>query len=193
MTQPFECEVRFRIEDIDDFEARLGRLEARVALDYEFTDHYYTPVGSRWNPVEKNLRIREWIQPRQDATVYFVKLEVVSADGLQFKRALLAEGKLALFAGPLERCRALLEDLGFEPWFSVRKEKARLWEVPKHGFLTAVEYIRGIGWTAELEFEGQDPGKARAAIQRVLEVLEVSLKTVTHKPVSVLYLDSRAG
>ncbi len=128
MTQPFGCEVRFGIEDIDDFEAKLGWLEARVVLDYEFTDHYYKPAGSDWDPVKKNLRIRERIRPQKDPIIYFVKLEVVSAEGLRFKRALLAEGKLALFTGSLERCRALLAELGFETWFSVRKQKARLWE-----------------------------------------------------------------
>jgi hypothetical protein len=51
----------------------------------------------------------------------------------------------------------------------------------------------GIGWSAELEFEGQDRGKAKAAIQRALEVLDVPQEMVTHKPVSALHRDSRAG
>ena len=38
MTQPYECEVRFGIEDIEDFQARLGRLGAKIAFPYVFTD-----------------------------------------------------------------------------------------------------------------------------------------------------------
>jgi len=102
MTQPYECEVRFGIEDIEDFQARLGRLGARIAFPYEFVDHYYKPPAGHWNPVEKNIRIRQWIQPQKESTVYFVKLEIISVDGLQFKRSLYPEGKLPLLAGTVE-------------------------------------------------------------------------------------------
>ena len=190
MTQPYECEVRFKIEDIDAFEATLARLGARVALAYEFTDHYYTPPGQPWDPVEKSLRIREWVEPARPTTIYFVKLEIMTVDGLRFKRSLYPEGKLPLFAGPLESCRALLNDLGFEFWFALRKEKARLWEIPDHHFFTAVEYIRGIGWTAELEFEGQAPQHAARSIRRALDLLQIPPHLVTHNPISAIYLDS---
>ena len=46
MTQPYECEVRFKIENIDAFEATLAKLGAKIALPYEFTDHYYKPAGT---------------------------------------------------------------------------------------------------------------------------------------------------
>ncbi|MHC4436715.1 MAG: hypothetical protein ACYS3S_05100, partial [Planctomycetota bacterium] len=77
------------------------------------------PAGN-WNPVEKNIRIRQWIQPEKDSIIYIVKLEIISIDGLQFKRSLYPEGKLPLFTGPLDTCRILLGDLGFEFWFSLR-------------------------------------------------------------------------
>ena len=188
MTQPYECEVRFGIDDIEDFEAKLDRLGARIVLPYEFTDHYYKPPAGHWDPVEKNIRIRQWIQPEKESTVYFVKLQVISVDGLQFKRSLYSEGKLPLFTGTVETCRQLLDDLGFEFWFSLRKEKARLWEVPRHGFFTAVEYIEGLGWTAELEFEGQDPQKAASSIRQALKALKIPRQKVTHNPISAIYL-----
>jgi len=188
MTQPYECEVRFGIDDIEDFQARLGRLGARIAFPYEFVDHYYKPPAGHWNPVEKNIRIRQWIQPKKDSTVYFVKLEIISLEGLQFKRSLYPEGKLPLLAGTVEMCRTLLDDLGFEFWFSLSKEKARLWEVARHGFFTAVEYIEGLGWTAELEFEGNDPQKAGAAIRQALEALKIPRQKVTHNPIASIYL-----
>jgi len=192
MTQPYECEVRFGIEDIEDFQARLGRLGARIAFPYEFNDHYYKPPAGHWDPVEKNIRIRQWIQPEKESTIYFVKLEIISIEGLQFKRSLYPEGKLPLFTGPLDTCRTLLDDLGFEFWFSLRKEKACLWEVPRHGFFTAVEYIEGLGWTAELEFEGNDPHKAGSAIRQALKALKIPRQKVTHNPISAIYLQNKA-
>jgi adenylate cyclase class IV len=192
MTQPYECEVRFEIDDIEDFQARLDSLGARIALPYEFTDHYYKPPVEYWNPIDKNIRIRQWIQPEKDSIIYMVKLEIISIDGLQFKRSLYPEGKLPLFTGPLDMCRALLGDLGFEFWFSLRKEKACLWEIPRHGFFTAVEYIEGLGWTVELEFEGNDPQKACSAIQEALKLLKIPRQKVTHKPISAIYLQNKA-
>jgi adenylate cyclase class IV len=190
MTQQYECEVRFEIDDIKDFEARLGRLGASIAFPYEFTDHYYKPPAEHWDPVEKNIRIRQWIQPEKESTIYLVKLQIITIDGLQFKRSLYPEGKLPMFIGPLDTCRTLLDDLGFEFWFSLRKEKARLWEVPRHGFFTAVEYIEGLGWTAELEFEGNDPNKAASAIRQALQALQIPRKKVTHNPISAIYLQN---
>jgi adenylate cyclase class IV len=186
MTQPYECEVRFKIEDIEAFETTLARLGAKIALPYEFTDHYYKPAGTPWDPIEKSLRIREWVDPQTPTTVYFVKLEIMTIDGLQFKRSLYHEGKLPLFSGPLESCRELLGDLGFEFWFALRKEKARLWEIPNHHFFTAVEYIEGIGWTAELEFEGQNPQIAAPAIKKALYLLKIPQHLVSHKPISAI-------
>jgi adenylate cyclase class IV len=191
MTQPYECEVRFEIDDIEDFQARLEHLGAKIALPYEFTDHYYKPLAGYWNPAEKNIRIRQWIQPVKESIIYFVKLEIISIDGLQFKRSLYPEGKLPLFTGSLDTCRKLLDDLGFEFWFSLRKEKACLWEVPRHGFFTAVEYIEGLGWTAELEFEGQDLQKAALSIRQALDALQIPWQKVTHNPISAIYLQNR--
>jgi adenylate cyclase class IV len=190
MTQPYDCEVRFKIENIDAFEATLAGLDARIALPYEFTDHYYKPPGQPWSPVEKTLRIREWKQPKRPTTIYFVKLEILSVQDLKFKRSLHSEGKLPLFSGPLDACRELLDDLGFEFWFSLRKEKARLWEIPAPHFHTAVEYIRGIGWTAELEFEGKDPQVAAPAIRKALQLLEVPKHLITYKPIAAIYLEN---
>ncbi len=188
MTQPFECEVRFGIDDIEDFRATLDSLGARIALQYEFIDHYYKPPAGHWDPVEKNIRIRQWIQPEKDSIIYVVKLEIISIDGLQFKRSLYPEGKLPLFTGPFNTCLALLDDLGFEFWFSLRKEKACLWEVPRHGFFTAVEYIEGLGWTAELEFEGNDPQKASSSIRQALKALQIPRQKVTYNPISAIYM-----
>jgi adenylate cyclase class IV len=189
MAHEFECEVRFKIENITDFEARLNQLGGNIAYSYEFIDYYYKPVGKKWNPVEKNLRIREWINPKHQTTVYFDKLQIISIDGLQFKRSMHSEGKLPLFRNELIVCKSLLEDIGFEFWFSIRKKKARLWEVPNHNFCTAVEYIEGLEWIGELEFEGTEPQKAKLAIENALMALNIPRKLVTYKPISAIYLE----
>jgi adenylate cyclase class IV len=191
MTQPYECEVRFCIDDIEEFQTKLRYLGGKIAFPYEFTDHYYKPPAEYWNPIKKNIRIRQWTKPQKESTVYFVKLEIISIEELQFKRSLYPEGKLSLFTGTIETCRMLLDDLSFEFWFSLRKEKARLWEIPRHGFFTAVEYIEGLGWTAELEFEGQDPHKAASSIRQALDALKIPRQKVTHNPISAIYLRNK--
>ena len=189
MAHTFECEVRFKIENINDFQVRLDKLGGKIAYAYEFIDYYYKPAGGQWNPVEKNLRIRDWINPRQETIVYFDKLQIISIDGLQFKRSMYSEGKLPVFKNILDICRTLLEDIGFEFWFSIRKEKACLWEIPDHNFCTAIEYIKGLGWIGELEFEGTEPDKAKLDIENALNILAVPKQLVTYKPISAIYLE----
>ena len=191
MAQAFECEVRFKIENICDLEARLNQLGGSIAYDYEFVDYYYKPLGKQWNPIEKNLRIRDWINPQKEATIYFDKLQIMSINGLQFKRSMHLEGKLPLFKNKLTICKTLLEDIGFEFWFSIHKEKARLWKIPQHNFYVAIEYIKGLEWIGELEFEGNEPEKAKLDIENALNTLSIPQRLVTYKPISAIYLESK--
>ena len=108
MASLFECEVRFTIEDIDAFELRLAELNAISGYHYEFQDHYFRPVNETWNPVEKNLRVREWAFPAHPTTIYFVKNEILTIDGLQFKRAMYHHYQPAIFH---RQCT-----LGFRSW-----------------------------------------------------------------------------
>ena len=189
MASPFECEVRYGIEDINALEERLGELGARVIVPYEFTDHYFKPVGGAWNLVERNLRIREWKTPANPTTIFFVRTEIVSVGDIRFKRALYQDGKVPLFSGEVDICRSLLEDMGFEFWFDVRKQNAKLWEIPKHGFITAVEFIEGLNWIGELEFEGEDPEQAGHRIEEALGILGIPADRVSHKPISQIYAE----
>ncbi|MAG08001.1 hypothetical protein CMO89_00870 [Candidatus Woesearchaeota archaeon] len=191
MASLFECEVRFTIEDIKSFEDRLKELEAKLVYPYEFTDYYFRPVKEKWNLVEKNLRIREWKSPQKPTTIFFVKNEVISLGDIKFKRALYPDGKVALFSGELNICRSLLRDLGFEPWFSVRKENASMWDIPKYGFKTVAEHIEGLGWSGELEFEGEDPKKAKEEIEKALNALKIPKDLVSFKPISAIFAEKR--
>ena len=189
MASLFECEVRYEIEDISALESKLGELCARIIYPYEFNDYYFRPLSEQWSLSEKNLRIRDWKTPENPTTVFFVKTEIVMIDGIQFKRALYPQGKVPLFSGTLDDCARLLEDMGFESWFTIRKTMAKLWEIPDHGFITAVEYIEDLGWSGELEFEGEYPEKAAAGIKRALELLKVPGRAVSYKPISRIFTE----
>lgn len=191
MASLFECEVRYVIENIEVFEKRLKKLGAKVLYTYEFTDYYFRPVNFKWDPFEKNLRIREWQTPKKPTTIYFVKNELVSMEGIKFKRALYSQGKVALFSGDLNVCKSLLEDMGFELWFVIKKNKAKMWELPKYKFKTAVEYIEKIGWSGELEFEGEDIKKAKTEIEKALKILEIPKKSVSFNPISIIFAEKK--
>lgn len=190
MASLFECEVRFRIADIDSFRRHLEEQGGTILFPYEFTDHYFKPIGKTWRLSERNLRIREWNYPAEPTTIFFVKTEIVTIGNLQFKRALYPEGKVPLYSGNVDACRALLGDLGFEPWFDVAKKDSALWEMARHGFKIPLEFIEGLGWTGELEFEGDDPQAAKENIERALRVMEVPIEVVTFKPISEIFAEA---
>lgn len=189
MASLFECEVRYSIEDIDLFRGRLEGLGGRIRFPYEFTDYYFKPVAGAWPLSERNLRIRDWRFPENPTTIFFVKTEIVTIGEIRFKRALYPQGKVAFFSGNVDMCRSLLGDLGFEPWFEVAKKDAALWEVPEHGFITAVEYIEGLGWTGELEFEGEDLDRAASQIEKALELMQIPAESVSYKPISQIFAE----
>jgi len=187
MASLFECEVRYIIEDIQTLERRLKDLGGRVLYSYAFKDYYFKPTGSHWDFLKKNLRIRRWQFPLNPTIIYFAENEVVSIDGVKFKRSLYPQGKVALFKGNISICKSLLKDLGFEECFVVVKKKAKLWEVPRYKFKTAIEYIKGIGWVGELEFEGKNKEKAKRQIKSALKTLGINRKLVRFEPVSVIF------
>ena len=191
MASKFECEVRFAIGDIEEFKKRLAELDAKLKYPYEFTDYYYAPENEKWDSLEKTLRIREWATPQHPTTIYFTKNEIVSIGDVQFKRALYPQGKVPLFSGDVEMCRALLADLGFTSWITIKKERASHWELPRYGFETVAEYIAGLGWSGELEFEGEYPEKAKENIEKALDILEISRDMVSFKPISVIVAEKR--
>ena len=189
MATPFECEVRFKIENIEKFNKRLLALNAKLEQDYEFTDYYYKPLKEKWNPVEKILRIRKWHYPKKPTKIYLVKNEVILKKGMKFKRSLYPEGKLPLYEGNLKTCKEILIDLGFEPWLTIEKKDAKLWDLPNHGFMVAVEFIKDINWYGEFEFDGHDINQAAYNIKKATTLLNI--KDFSFKPVSVLVAEAR--
>jgi len=191
MASVFECEIRFPIANYVTFEQKLKGLGA-VADPYEFVDYYFRPNKDEWNTFEKNLRIREWRSGTKLVTVYFAKLEIVEINDLKFKRALYPHGKVPLFSGEFTFCKKLLEDLGFKQWLIVHKERANLWDFPEHGFKIASEYIEDLGWTGEVEVEGDDPQRARKEIDRIVEILGIPKDKIDHRPISIIVAEKRS-
>ncbi len=189
MATLFECEVRFTIDDIDRFKSRLAELNAVLEQHYEFHDQYFRPKHDRWNPIEKNLRIREWMFPDRPTAIYFVRNEILTIDGLQFKRSVYHHGKVPLLNDEPAVCAEVLNDLGFKAWFTLKKESCTIWDLSQHGFKTITEYIDGIGWSGELEFEGENPEHARKQFEHALTLLNISHDQVSFKPISVTYAE----
>src|SRR5207245_2342662 len=98
MTAPFECEVRFLIDDVEAFRRRIATLGGRVRFEYAFTDHYYRPPGGAWDPRTRALRVREHHRPAQPSEVLLTWTDVVQVNGLSFKRSRFPEGKVRLYA-----------------------------------------------------------------------------------------------
>lgn len=189
MASLFECEVRFPIVDINTHRKRILGLGGRLVYKYEFDDHYYHPELGTWDSIEKVLRIRYWLKPRKPTTIYFVQNKVIEKSGFKFKRSVYPEGKLPLFSGELDRCQNLLRDLGFKEWFVLKKRKAEFWEIPVYDFETVFEFIPGLGWSGELEEEGQSIQKAKKRLGDELELLGVDLNKVDYRPISVIYAE----
>lgn len=185
MTAPFECEVRFLIDDVEAFRRRIAALGGRVRFEYAFTDHYYRPPGGAWDPRTRALRVREHHRPAQPSEMLLTWIDLVQVSGLSFKRSRFPEGKVRLYTGTAEECRAVADGLGYEPWLVVRKKTGLFYEIPGVGELVA-EQVDGVGWMCEVEVAGQNPGAAAEAIRRKLEALGVSADAVIPEPLAAL-------
>src|SRR5712692_6046924 len=163
MTAPFECEVRFLVDDREAWQRRLAARGGRVRFEYAFTDHYYRPAGGPGDRA-RTLRIREHHRPTPSCEVLLTWTDLVQLDGLSFKRSRFPEGKVRLYAGTLAACRTVTDGLGYEPWLVVRKLAGSFYEVPDVGELV-IEEVEGIGWMGEVEVAGESPTVAAAAIR----------------------------
>ncbi len=185
MTAPFECEVRFLIPDRAAFERALAQRGGSIRFRYAFTDHYYQPSGSSWDPRTRSVRIREHHQPTQASEVLVTSTDVIHAAGLSFKRSRLPEGKVRLYTGTLEACRTVVDALGYDPWLIVRKTACAFYDIPDLGALV-IEDVEGVGSMAEIEVAGEDPEAAAASIRRTLDALRIPLQAVLPEPLAAV-------
>lgn len=185
MTAPYECEVRFLIEDIESFHGRLAKMGARAMLDYAFTDYYYRPRGIPWDTRTRALRIREHHVPVQPCEILLTWIEMTQMDGITFKRSRFPEGKVRLYEGTIADCRAVLDGLALDAWLTVRKHGGTLFEIPGLGELVT-ELVDSVGWMCEVEVEGANAAQAARTIKERLRALEVPLDAVISDPIAAI-------
>jgi len=183
----YESEIRYMIEDLDVFEKRLDELNAKLIYNYEFSDHYFKPKRISWNPLYKTIRIREWFKPTKGCEVLFNKVEIMNIDGLIFKRSVYPQGKIRILKGNLRLCKDFLNELEFEEWFSIEKKNCKLVEIPRYDFRTVYEYVSNLGWTGELETNGDDPEEVKRKLEEWIRILNIKKENVTYKPLSLIY------
>ncbi len=184
MTAPFECEVRFAIDDVAAFRRRVASLGGRAVREYAFTDHYYR-LPAVADPAARSLRVREHHAPPQPAELLLAWVDLHTHGEVTFKRSRFPEGKVCLHRGGAAACHAVAAALGAVPWVVVRKTAGTLYEIPGAGGL-AVEQVDGLGWMGEVEAAGADPAEAAAAIRRRLDLLGVPPHAARPQPLAAL-------
>ena len=189
MASKFECEIRIYIDNINEFENKLNDLEAKIILEYNFSDTYYKQKSNDWNPLNKTMRLREWHNPNRGNFVYYSVTEFIENNGITFKRSKLKEGKKVLCKGDLAKAKEFLQKNNFEPWLKVTKKDCKIWKSDKLPSAIIVEYINELSWTAEIEVEGEDINQASNNIKEILQKLKEN--NFSSKPVSVLVSEAK--
>lgn len=190
MAVRFECEIRYAIRNIAAFEGSLNLLGAKLLDTKQYNDHYLLPSNKKfWNKDTMTLRLREWIRPPIKAQLLFGEVEIKNIDGIQFKRSIFPGGKQIIWQGNLSECDSISKKLGFEPWISIEKPESRTYDLPKYGFITAVEHIENFGWSGELEFQGENLEQTKREISRSTGLLGILKQDISFKPLSVIYAE----
>lgn len=143
----YESEIRIWIENIREFQSKLEELNSQVIRNYKFIDEIYKPIGDiSWDHQKKTIRIRKYSNEK-DAKILFSYIDFVEQQGFQFKRSKYPGGKLALFKGDKNRAKQIMNDLGFQYFFSIEKSDGKLIKIPlesnQNNFIIALEQIKG--------------------------------------------------
>jgi predicted adenylyl cyclase CyaB len=181
--KPFETEVRFFIQDIDNFKKTVEQLGAELIREYSFTDYYFIPQNVKWNLDEKTLRIREWRQPQLPTAIWFTKQEIVNIDGFGFKRSLFPEGKVKLMEANKKECETVLTELGFVPLVTINKKHGWVWQVKSQVLEFCIEDVEDLGWSGEFELDGTDVAAIKSAIKKHQLALKLTDDQLSAKPI----------
>jgi adenylate cyclase class IV len=186
--EKFESEIRILIKDVNPFKKTLTSLNAQIIKSYSFKDHCYKPKGVAWNLEEKIMRIREW---KNKSQLLFTKIKVLKFKDISFKQSFFPEGKLILYEGTLQEAQILLKEWNFDLWFIIEKEEGHLYNIKKPFDVTiALEKIKNLGYTAEIEFWGENVDEIYNKFQKSISLLKLNLKTITYKPLPQIYYEN---
>lgn len=174
---------------------KLKTLNATVRYSYEFTDHYYQPLMTTpWDPLTQTLRLRQWKKKGNEqiqCEILFTKIEILSHNGLLFKRAIYPKSKIQLVQNSFQTCQSILNDLGFKPWFRIEKRQCKLYEIQNPQFITNHEHIKNLGWYGEVEVEGSNLDLAASSLKTYLSILKINKTQISHKPLARIYAEKR--
>jgi len=147
----FESEIRIKIDDIDRFRESLKSIDSKIIKEYKFIDEVYIPKNNKdWDLKEKCIRIRTYINDKNSeninmSQILFSHIKLIEKDNFCFKQSIYPGGKLQLYSGPLNIAKEILEDLGFNYLFTIKKEKGWLYEIQNYknnkNFIIALEKI----------------------------------------------------
>ena len=151
----FEAEVRAVVPEY--FKERLISQGAIVGENNPYRDDYYKPIHQKWDPETITMRLRK--KERKDfVEILFSKVEYFEKEGLRIKRSLYPGGKVRIFSGKEKTAKKLLNDCGFEYWFTVKKPYSAVCKFKEIEF--SLENVKDFGWTIEIEGDGKYPEKA---------------------------------
>lgn len=186
--EKFESEIRILFEDVNPFKETLNSLNAQIIKSYSFKDHCYKPKGTAWDLEEKIMRIREW---KKKSQLLFTKIKVLKFKDISFKQSFFPEGKLVLYEGTLQEAQILLKEWNFELWFIIEKEEGHLYKINKpFEFIIALEKIKNLGYTAEIEFWGENVNEIYNKFQKSISLLKLNPKTITYKPLPQIFYEN---
>jgi adenylate cyclase class IV len=177
--------MRIFVNNISEFLKKLKNLNAKTVLTYRFNDHCFKPrKGSieDWDPSRKTMRLRAWSHPEIYSQILFSKTEILDWNDFRFKRTAYPQGKIELYRG--DDAKELLNDWGFEKWFTVEKLDGSLLEIKNQltgEFAIALENIKGVGHLAEIEVWGEDMNEVAQKIYERINLLEIKSKNITFK------------
>jgi len=181
------------IPNIHEFTNKLETLNATVRYSYEFTDHYYQPLMTTpWDPLTQTLRLRQWKKKGDEhvqCEILFTKIQILSHNGLLFKRAIYPQSKIQLVQDSFQTCQSILNDLGFKPWFRIEKRQCKLYEIPNPQFITNQEYIENLGWSGEIEVEGSNLDLSVSSLKTYLSILKINETLISYKPLARIYAE----
>lgn len=122
--QSFEIEVRVPVNR-RKFAAKLRAIGAQEKAVFRFTDEYYKPKTTtdvEWQSGTRTMRLRRLSKRGSLCRILYDRVTYMQVGPYPAKKSLFPEGKVELYASPIKYARMLLEQIGFQQWFIVKRK-----------------------------------------------------------------------